>query len=385
MMRFISKIVLTVILLTIIVIFYILTSPHRMRRVQEWFTPPIEKELHVRGSISADDNINSKLQQRQEQYVDAMATHLEADEVMLIVLDVDTFKVKAIASSKHLNPKNITAYKFNIGKYLYPIHQAILGEENLTLQEGYKKFGIDDKNTKLNFMQLMRIYAVFYNGGKIADIQIVQDKRVASPLKQIISKENAQNIKESLYPFFELMQEKRNSFEFQNRDENKTASLFMNELDYNSKNYVEAFFIINAKNLTNTYEAISVDVPDDFAFSITQYTVNSASSMAHIYEIYSKIDKHHKIGIVADPLNKYQANNRNGLESVVEGIYKDSNGNYLIDKITTKGTKTAKCNACQEYNVETLQITQEGIISINVRPFNIETYKPFTKLNTKEN
>ena len=60
--------------------------------------------------------------------------------------------------------------------------------------------------------------------------------------------------------------------------------------------------------------------------------------------------------MITQPLNEYQVNNRKGSERIVDGYYIDSDGNFLIDRLTTEGTELGSCNACQDWNVETLKL-----------------------------
>jgi len=48
----------------------------------------------------------------------------------------------------------------------------------------------------------------------------------------------------------------------------------------------------------------------------------------------------------------YQVTNGNGSEREVDGFYQDSDGNFLIDRLTTEGTELGKSNASQEWRLE---------------------------------
>ena len=349
-------------------------------------------------------NIDFMLQQKKEKELDEMKVNLSAEEVISVVLDTETFTIKAAASSNRYNPKRIEAkdfknlnihaiqYLFEIDDYILPINEAILKETNKTLKDGYVKFGLYEKSgvdlshervydnhkleyidsgkkLKVNFMQLVKMYAVFYANGNIANPSIAKQNN-SLPLKQIISKENALNIKKALPVFFEKMKDKKLLLEFE--DYNKTAFINIEEIKYNGNNCLNAYFIVD----TNEADEIFVDAPDDFPYLIVLSSSHSPSNMFHAYTLYSKKNKKQKIGEITQLINKYQANNRKGSEAIVEGIYKNKNGEYLIDRLTTQGTKMATCNACQKLNVETLKITNKGIFSISIRPFDIKTYKP---------
>ena len=70
----------------------------------------------------------------------------------------------------------------------------------------------------------------------------------------------------------------------------------------------------------------------------------------------------------------YQVTNGNGSESVVDGFYQNSDGNFLIDRLTTEGTELGSCNACQEWRLETLKLVDGNIVSMGIRDYP-ENYK----------
>ena len=65
----------------------------------------------------------------------------------------------------------------------------------------------------------------------------------------------------------------------------------------------------------------------------------------------------------------YQANNGNGSVRVVDGFYQDSDGNFLIDRLTTEGTELGNCNACQEWRLETLKLFDGNMVSMGIRDY----------------
>ncbi|MCH9741126.1 MAG: hypothetical protein K0U38_09880 [Epsilonproteobacteria bacterium] len=52
---------------------------------------------------------------------------------------------------------------------------------------------------------------------------------------------------------------------------------------------------------------------------------------------------------------------------------------FLIDRLTPENTKAAKCVACQDWNVETLRITNSKLISLGIREFNRKTYRNYAE------
>jgi len=343
--------------------------------------------------------INFDLQKELEEKVFLKKADIDANEVISIIINPKTYNIKAFASSNRFNPKKITRYDmsslnisaveklFDIGHYLKPIKDAIKNEKSLKFADGYKKFGFYDKSgidlnyekiTKdtlaVNLIQLLKMYTVFYSDGKIASPSIAKHK-APKLFKQIISKENAQKIKEKLQSSLKKMQYTSVSMQ----GSNTRAYISLKEIKVDSKEYLQLTVTINPKNNYYSDEVEQVNMPDDFPYMVIHTYTQGTSSQLHRYIIYSKKSTNTKIGEVKQPINKWQANNGEGSERDVQGFYKDKHGNYYIDRITTKGTETASCNACQTVNVETLQLTDEGFVSVNLRKFDLETYKPFTK------
>lgn len=122
-------------------------------------------------------------------------------------------------------------------------------------------------------------------------------------------------------------------------------------------------------------EITIVNTPDDFPYLVFLSSIYSSSNILHTYILYSTTPTLINKGEITKPVNHYQANNRKGSERNVIGFYKDRNGNYLIDRLTTRGAETGKCNACQKYNVETLMVSNAGLLPLNLRAYDIETYK----------
>jgi hypothetical protein len=79
--------------------------------------------------------------------------------------------------------------------------------------------------------------------------------------------------------------------------------------------------------------------------------------------------------VITQPLNEYQVNNRKGSERIVDGFYIDSDGNFLIDRLTTEGTELGSCNACQEWKLETLKLVDGNMVSMGIRDYDINNYQ----------
>ena len=120
-------------------------------------------------------------------------------------------------------------------------------------------------------------------------------------------------------------------------------------------------------------EVSIVNTPTGFPYQVILSSVYGSSNISHTYHIYSTTPILKKIGEVDRPVNQYQANKGNGSEKEVVGFY-ERNGVFLIDRMTTEGTEAGKCNACQKWNVETLKLTENSLVSLGSRGFNINDY-----------
>ena len=118
-----------------------------------------------------------------------------------------------------------------------------------------------------------------------------------------------------------------------------------------------------------------VDTPEGFPLLTLLSSFYGASNTSHTYLLYSTTPVLKKIAEITQPLNMYQVTNGNGSEREVDGFYIDSAGNFLIDRLTTEGTELGKCNACQEWRLETLKLIDENMVSIGIKDFDFNNYK----------
>ncbi len=352
----------------------------------------IEKTYNDRLAKAEDIhlNIDFNMQSSLEKELYELKALYDAQELISVVLDTDTFYIKAFASSNKYNPKSIKQkdfanldvhgiqYLFELNKFAplvkdvfylnakNPIYRDLeLGRQSgidLAHERIYNNANIKDlKRFKVNFMQLVKAYSPFYSGGYIGNPKIEKMQEVNK--KQIISKELAQKFKEKLDKFFNTMPGQPVILKFGDRE--LSASIYMKNFIQNRHHYMKAYFIIN--NLKKETIPFKVLVNSDI----------SSSNQYFSCTIYLKRNNH-KIGQVIQPINKYQANKRKETEREIVGIYKAKDGNYYIDSITTKGTKTASCNACQIYNIETFQVTEDKLISKGLRNFDIDSYTQYS-------
>jgi hypothetical protein len=118
-----------------------------------------------------------------------------------------------------------------------------------------------------------------------------------------------------------------------------------------------------------------VDTPEGFPLLTILSSFYGASNVSHTYLLYSTSPVLKKITEITQPLNMYQVTNRNGSEREVDGFYQDSDGNFLIDRLTTEGTELGKCNACQEWRLETLKLVNGNMVSMGIRDSDFTNYK----------
>ena len=118
-----------------------------------------------------------------------------------------------------------------------------------------------------------------------------------------------------------------------------------------------------------------VNTPEGFPHLTMLSSFYGASNTSHTYLLYSTTPVLKKIAEITQPLNMYQVTNGNGSEREVDGFYIDSAGNFLIDRLTTEGTELGKCNACQEWRLETLKLVDENMVSMGIRDSDFTNYK----------
>ena len=118
-----------------------------------------------------------------------------------------------------------------------------------------------------------------------------------------------------------------------------------------------------------------VDTPEGFPLLTILSSFYGASNNSHTYLLYSTSPVLKKVAEITQPLNMYQVTNGNGSERIVNGFYQDSDGNFLIDRLTTEGTELGKCNVCQEWRLETLKLVDGNMVSMGIRDVNFHNYQ----------
>jgi hypothetical protein len=118
---------------------------------------------------------------------------------------------------------------------------------------------------------------------------------------------------------------------------------------------------------------------EDSSVIAVQQTHLSASNISHEVVIiqlgWLTMDT---LGLVKQPLNMYQANNRNGSESDIVGFYKNSSGDTLIDTLAPDINNDKVCNACRKYNVVSMGFSGDSFTQVSIRPFDVDTYNQQT-------
>ncbi len=289
---------------------------------------------------------------------------------------------------KKLSATDVVVFGSNVG--IAQIGMKIPSQKFL---EGLKQFGIEVPNKNIFQRDIGKALLSYGYGFKVTPSQLLQvyvqlindSKEMQQVLLKSVKQGNAKNaaIKDLIVggkgSTSHIIQNGRYTKHY-----NSSFYGFVKDKEGNS--YTIGVVLVDPKvSQFQSYTKSAIPVFKEVAKVVFQEVipfemeVDSQSSPSRQYfacTIYSKKD-HHKIGTVEDPINKYQASKRKETEAEIVGVYKADDGNYYIDTITTKGTPTASCNAEQTYNVETFQITKQGLISKGIRKFDIENYTPY--------
>lgn len=223
------------------------------------------KYLASNGNITLNLDYNKQIALQKE--VDKLKSDLDKYEVSSIVLNLTSGYVDSIASSNRVNPNNITLENsdhlkhlspsiiknlFNINLFYEPILQAmnksnlkeedfgLLSKSKLDLKHERPSFKKDNV-LKVNFMQLIKAYSIFYNDGIMKDFVIVKEKQISQ--KQIIDKNLADEIKNQLENFYKSIENKKVVLEFE--DYKQTASIKIDYFEENNQRYLKTYFIVD--------------------------------------------------------------------------------------------------------------------------------------------
>lgn len=228
-------------------------------------------------------NINPNSQISLQNEVDKMKSNLAVHEVSAITLNLNSGYVDSIASSNrldlnkqvkkdnylYLNP-SIVQYLFDINLFYQPFE--IVVKKNMINKDTFlnslnnldylgflslSKLDIEHERKthtelkdfingrfKINFMQLVKAYSVFYNEGLIKDFKIAQQNSPISK-KQIIDKDLARKIKSTLPNYFKSIEDKKVALEFE--DYIKMAKIKFEYFEKNSEKFLKAYFIVEKR------------------------------------------------------------------------------------------------------------------------------------------
>ena len=103
--------------------------------------------------------------------------------------------------------------------------------------------------------------------------------------------------------------------------------------------------------------------PPKFPY-ILVYKLNSVSGPSFTYILFDTAT-FKKTDSLTYLMKKYDKDTR---KEEAKGFFRGKNGEWLIERYTTKGTPMAECNSCQTYNVETYQLVGNKLVFKSVRP-----------------
>ena len=106
--------------------------------------------------------------------------------------------------------------------------------------------------------------------------------------------------------------------------------------------------------------------PPKFPY-ILVYKLNSASGPSFTYILFDTTN-FKKTDSLTYLMKEYDKNTH---QSKPKGFFRGKNGEWLIERYTTKGTPMAECNSCQTYNVETYQLVGNKLVFKSVRPLGL--------------
>ena len=118
-----------------------------------------------------------------------------------------------------------------------------------------------------------------------------------------------------------------------------------------------------------------VDTPEGFPLLTILSSFYGASNNSHTYLLYSTSPVLKKVGEITNPLNEYQVTNGNGSERIVDGFYQDSDGNFLIDRLTTEHTELEIFDYWNRWRLETLKLVDGNMVSMGIRDYDFNNYQ----------
>jgi hypothetical protein len=142
--------------------------------------------------------------------------------------------------------------------------------------------------------------------------------------------------------------------------------------------YEAVLFNNGKKSRTLRADRISIEnTPYKFPYLVIRLSYYSAANSVQKYKIYKTEPYFKEVATIDNLITTSMANKGKGSYYFADGFYTNIDGNFFIDRITTRGTPMAKCNSCQTYNIETLKLTNDGFISVYLRSYDMDSYKHY--------
>lgn len=244
-----------------------LTRPMGVNGIEGYYDETLSSDQNITLSINADK------QRALENEVDKLQHDLNKEEVSSVLINLESGYVESIASSDRRDPKLYYSFLriyharpsiyarptliqdlFPIGDFYKPIHEAMkkahIKAEDFGLMESshidlqYERKPLQqDGVLKINCMQLVRVYSIFYNDGKLKDFKIAKTDKI--PEKQVIDKKLADEIKKQLPKLYETTENKKVVLEFD--DYQKTASIKIDYIEDGNQRYLKAYFMVDKR------------------------------------------------------------------------------------------------------------------------------------------
>ena len=139
-----------------------------------------------------------------------------------------------------------------------------------------------------------------------------------------------------------------------------------------SIHYTDYLKMLNQLNKEGLFEDVpyeEMDIhlllfqPPKFPY-ILVYKLNSVSGPTFTYILFDPIT-FKKTDSLTYLMKEYDKDTR---KEEARGFFKGKNGEWLIERYTTKGTPMAECSSCQTYNIETYTILNGRFVLKNIRP-----------------
>ena len=123
-------------------------------------------------------------------------------------------------------------------------------------------------------------------------------------------------------------------------------------------------------------EAEIVDVDHESVDLVLLVRKYAAASYRLQYILYVTEPDLKKLGEIDTPISEWQANRRKGSGRKPDGFYRDRKGSLLIDRLVLRDLGVSRSR--DEYDVETLKVGRDGLVSLGRRDLDVDTYTRYT-------